>query len=184
MSDNTSKDDPLKDILGLSGNETKEVVSDIKCVPKPPDLKHAFARSALGIKLSYVDWRFKSSTPDWCILDQQKIQIKQHSLLPDLAGWQQENLEEEDVIECVPDWIGEVLSSSAKENDEHFKMPLYAELGVKYFWLINPNWHTLQAYQLDNENWRLIASYKDDETVSEAPFATISFPLNHLWSNE
>ncbi|MBL4762552.1 MAG: Uma2 family endonuclease [Gammaproteobacteria bacterium] len=184
MSDNTSKDNPLKDILGLSGNDTKEVVSDITCVPKPPDLKHAFARSALGIKLSYVDWRLKRSTPDWYILDQQKIQINQHDLIPDLAGWQNEELEEEGVIKSVPGWIGEVLSSSARKDDRHFKMPLYAELGVQHFWLVNPNWHTLETFQLENKDWRLITSYKDDETVDATPFGGISFPLGQLWSNE
>ena len=184
MADNTPKNDPLKAMLGLSDNDTEGVISDMSAEPKRPDLRHAFARSALGIKLTYADPILKNASADWCILDQPKIQIKQHDLIPDLAAWQHEELHDKAVIECVPDWIGEVLRSSARQDDQHFNMPLYAKLGVKHFWLINPNWHTLEAYQLENQSWNLIASYKDDDKVSEAPFDAISFPLSNLWSND
>lgn len=176
----------------MSNNNSKEAIQNIPKDPQQLDLRHAFARSALGVKLTYVDWALKNSDPEWWILDQPKIKVKNHILQPDLAGWQHEQLtaqQEPAVIECVPDWIGEVLSSTAVKNERVVKMPLYAKLGVKNLWVINPNLHTLQAYQQDQHNgqdrldWRLVASYKDNDKVNEAPFDSISFPLNNLWRN-
>lgn len=176
----------------MSDNNSKEAMQNIPNDPQQLDLRHAFARSALGVKLSYVDWALNNSDPEWWVLDQPKIRINNHILLPDLAGWQHEQLpaqSEQAVIECIPDWIGEVLSSSAEKNERVVKMPLYAKLGVKSLWVVNPNLRTLQTYQLDRHNaqdgldWRLVASYKEDDKVNEAPFDSIIFPLNNLWQN-
>lgn len=169
----------------MSKSDSKEAVYSDAYEPQQLDLRHAFARSALGVKLSYVDWTLKDSAVDWWVLDQPKIQIKNHMLLPDLAAWKHEQLSvlpEQEIIEKLPGWIGEVLSSSAEENERVVKMPLYARLGIKNLWVVNPNLHTLQVYQLENQNWRLVASYKNNDTVSEAPFDDISFSLSNLWS--
>ncbi|MBL4711804.1 MAG: Uma2 family endonuclease [Gammaproteobacteria bacterium] len=185
MSDNRSNDKTPKTAQPLAESPSEEIAQDVESAPRGPDLVHAFARSALGIKLTYVDWALQSIAPEWSILDQPKILIKNHMLLPDLAGWECEDfssLSEQAVIESVPDWIGEVLSSTAGENDRVVKMPLYARLGVKYFWVVNPNLRTLKTYRLENQNWCLVASYKDDDKVCESPFDSFGFPLNNLWS--
>lgn len=183
MSDTRSNNKLATDKSSLVETDSAE---DVTSELKGPDLVHAFARSALGIKLTYVDWALNNIASEWLILDQPKIRIKNHLLLPDLAGWYGEQLpalEEQAVVERVPDWIGEVLSSTAGPDERVIKMPLYARLGVKNFWVVNPNLHTLDAYQLDQKNWRLLASYKEDDKVCEVPFDSISFPLNNLWSN-
>lgn len=188
MSKTTTLEDELSnDLLALSENRTDELIHNVSYDLKQSDHGHCYARAALGVKLCYVDSTLKSSTNSWWVLDQPELQIKNHILLPDLAAWKRVRLPtipDNEKIECVPDWICEVVSSSTEQKDRIVKMPLYADLGVQSIWLVNPNLRILEAYQLENQRWSLVASHKEDDFVSEAPFGSIGFLLSNLWSSE
>ena len=81
----------------------------------------------------------------------------------------------------APDWACEVLSSSTRKVDLHEKRPVYAREGVAHLWLIDPTDRTLEAFELHDGQWLLIASAKDDEPVSIRPFDAITFSLGDLW---
>ena len=81
----------------------------------------------------------------------------------------------------VPDWVCEVLSSSTRKVDLHEKRPIYGREGVRYLWFVDPIDRTLEAFELHNGQWLLIASAKDGEPVSVPPFDAISFSLGDLW---
>ena len=81
----------------------------------------------------------------------------------------------------APDWVCEVLSSSTRKVDLHEKRPIYACEGVSHLWLVDPIDHALEAFELHDGQWLLIASVKDDEPVSIRPFDAISFSLGDLW---
>ena len=66
----------------------------------------------------------------------------------------------------APDWVCEVLSESTRRHDLHEKRPIYAREGVPYLWLVDPADRTLEAFELHDGQWLLIASAKDDEPVS------------------
>ena len=61
------------------------------------------------------------------------------------------------------------------------KRPVYAREGVPYLWLVDPADRTLEAFELHDGQWLLIASAKDDEPVSIRPFDAITFSLGDLW---
>lgn len=105
-------------------------------------------------------------------------------IVPDLAGWRKERLPElpEDVwITLSPDWVCEVLSPPTAQTDRSIKLPLYAAEGVSHCWLIDPALKTLEAYELTNRKWTLLATLKEDDSVRLPPFDAVAFPLDALW---
>ena len=75
----------------------------------------------------------------------------------------------------------EVLSASTRRFDLHGKRPVYAREGVGHLWRVDPTDRTLEAFELRDGQWVLIASAKDDEPVSIPPFDGIAFSLGDLW---
>ncbi len=61
-------------------------------------------------------------------------------------------------------------------------MPLYAQHRVKHLWLVDPLLRTLEAYELREERWLLLATLKDEDRVRLAPFDAIEFSLGDLWA--
>ena len=84
-------------------------------------------------------------------------------------------------VTLVPDWVCEVLSPSTRKVDLHEKRPVYAREGVTRLWLVDPSDRTLEAFELHEGQWLLIASAKDDDPVSIRPFDAITFSLGDLW---
>ena len=71
--------------------------------------------------------------------------------------------------------------SSTSRLDLHEKRPVYAREGVGHLWLVDPEDRTLEAFELREGQWVLIASAKDDDPVSIRPFDAIAFSLGDLW---
>ena len=81
-------------------------------------------------------------------------------------------------VQVVPDWVCEFFSPSTKSSDREEKMPWYAHYRVQFAWLVDPNTHTLEAYELIDAKWRPIAIFRDDDRVSVAPFDAIEMGLS------
>jgi len=123
----------------------------------------------------------------WQILAEPEIHFlrKVEVDVPDLAGWRRERLPmlpETAFFEVRPDWVCEVLSPRTRRIDREIKMPVYARYGVPYAWLVDPDARTLEAYELDGGCWGLNGRFADDQTVTAAPFETLSFKLDRLWA--
>ena len=120
----------------------------------------------------------------WWILDEPELHLGEDVLVPDLAGWRREHMPElpdTAYFTLAPDWVCEVLSSSTRKVDLHEKRPIYAREGVSHLWLVDPIDRALEAFELHDGQWLLIASVKDDEPVSSRPFDAITFSLGDLW---
>ena len=185
MSEPALKMPTYEDLLDLPEHHIGEIIYNVLYSQPRPAPKHARAYSVLGGQLGgSFDWGGGDGS-DWWIIDEPELHIDDHILVPDLAGWKRERmpaLPETAWFDVVPDWICEILSPSTARKDRMVKMPLYAELGVKYFWLIDPDLQTLEVYQLENQRWTLIASLTDDDPVKVAPFDAVEFSLGGLWA--
>ncbi len=173
-----------QDIIDLPENMVGEILNgQLETHPRPAP-KHALASSSVGDELVSPFQKGKGGPGGWWILDEPECHIGGHIMVPDLAGWKKQRMPSLPDIawfEVVPDWICEILSPSTARVDRIVKMPIYADLGVKFIWLIDPNLQTLEAYQRQETHWLLIASYAEQQTVSIAPFAEHSFSLSTLW---
>ena len=104
--------------------------------------------------------------------------------MPDLAGWRRERMPkfpDTAYVTLAPHWVCEVLSASTRKLDLHGKRPIYAREGVAYLWLVDPTDRTLEAFELRDGEWVLIASAKDGDLMSIPPFDAINFSLADLW---
>ncbi len=57
----------------------------------------------------------------------------------------------------------------------------YARERVGHLWLVDPDARTLEAFELREGQWLLLATLADDAPVSLPPFDAITFPLDALW---
>lgn len=105
--------------------------------------------------------------------------------MPDIAGRRVERIPELPAtayFDTVPDWVSEVLSPSTAAEDRADKMPVYAEAGVQFAWLIDPLLRTLEALELERGRWFLRGTCRDDALVRAAPFESMELALDALWS--
>jgi Uma2 family endonuclease len=84
-------------------------------------------------------------------------------------------------FEVIPDWVCEILSPSTAKKDRVMKLPIYARYGVPHVWLVDPLAQTLEAFELQQGRWTLIATLKDDDKVAVPPFDAVEFSLADLW---
>lgn len=121
----------------------------------------------------------------WWIFVEVDVQLGPHDVVrPDLAGWRRPRLPDPGdrrPIDVVPDWICEVLSPSTAVRDRVDKRRLYAERGVGYYWMIDTETRTLEAFELSQGRWVLVGSYGDDAVARIAPFAEVELPVGRLF---
>ncbi len=121
----------------------------------------------------------------WWILDEPEIHLDSHILVPDLAGWKRERMPQipdEAFFTLIPDWVCEVLSPSTRRLDKSKKMPLYAQQGLRYLWLVDPVDKTLEVYENQSGKWFLHQVYSDNDIAQAAPFDSLKIDLSALWS--
>lgn len=73
------------------------------------------------------------------------------------------------VIEGPPDWVAEIISLRSRKIDRVEKLAEYAEAGIPEYWLIDPDKQMIRVYLLEENEYRLTATYKaGDMAKSEA----------------
>ena len=173
-----------QDVLDAPAHQVAEVVNGTLYTHPRPAPAHALASSNLGDELVSPFGKGRGGPGGWWIIDEPELHLTEEILVPDLAGWRRERMPElpdTAYFPLAPDWVCEVLSGSTRKVDLHEKRPVYAREGVGHLWLIDPTDRTLEAFELHDGQWLLIASAKDDEPVNIRPFDAITFSLGDLW---
>ena len=173
-----------QDVLDAPAHRVAEIVDGTLYTHPRPAPPHAVASSRLGFDLGGPFDRGRGGPGGWWIIDEPELHLGEDILVPDLAGWRRERMVElpdTAYFTLAPDWVCEVLSASTRRLDLHEKRPVYAREGIAHLWLIDPVDRTLEAFELHEGQWLLIASAKDDDPVSIRPFDAITFSLADLW---
>jgi Uma2 family endonuclease len=175
------------ELCALPEGVTGEILSgQLHSMPRPSG-RHGVAGSALGADLS-PPFNFGRGGPGgWRTITEPEIHFIRDTevAVPDLAGWRRERMPQvpdDHRFEVVPDWVCEILSPSTARKDRFVKLPIYAKYGVSHAWLVDPEAHTLEAFELRESRWLLIATLQDDAAVRVAPFDAVEFSLADLWS--
>ena len=176
-----------QDVLDAPAHRVAEIVDGTLHTHSRPAMPHARASSVLGVELGGpFDCRTADRGPGgWWIIDGPELHPGEDILVPDLAGWRRERMPdypETAYVTLAPDWVCEVLSASTRRLDLHGKRPIYAREGVAYLWLVNPADRALEAFELRDGQWALIASARDDDPICIRPFDAITFSLGDLWT--
>ena len=84
-------------------------------------------------------------------------------------------------IEGTPTLVIEVLSPSTAHLDRDRKMTLYAEHGVPYYWLVDPESRSIEAYTLAGAEYAR-AGRVTSEPVALPPFRGLSIAPASIWT--
>lgn len=174
-----------EDLFDLPENLVGEIIHGQLIAHPRPAPQHVVASSAIGGELVGPFQKGRGGPGGWWILDEPELHLGPHILVPDLAGWRREHLPampDTAYFTLPPDWICEVLSPGTARTDRADKMPIYAEYGVLFLWLIDPALQTLEAFVLRDGHWLLERVYQEDDEVRAIPFDAIAFRLADLWA--
>ena len=173
-----------QDVLDAPAHRVAEIVDGTLYTHPRPAMLHALASSSLGTDLSNPFQFGRGGPGRWWIIDEPELHPGEDILVPDLAGWRRERMPDYPdtaYVTLAPDWVCELLSASTRRLDLHGKRPVYAREGVRHLWFVDPTDRTLEAFELREHEWVLIASAKDDDPISIPPFDAITFSLGDLW---
>jgi len=84
-------------------------------------------------------------------------------------------------IEGAPTLVIEILSPSTTQIDRGVKFQLYARHGVPYYWIVDPDARSVEAYRLAEGAYRLIRSLGGSEAVSLPPFPDLALAPSSIW---
>lgn len=173
-----------QDVLDAPANMVAELLAGRLHLQPRPAMRHARASSVLGSKIGGPFDHDPEGPGGWWIIDEPELHLGDDVLVPDIAGWRRERMPEYPdaaAAELAPDWICEVLSPSTRQFDLVEKRAIYAREGIPYLWLVDPEAMSVEAFELNDDRWTLMAALRDDQTVQLVPFEAISFPLSALW---
>ena len=172
-----------RDVLEAPPHMVAEIVAGTLHTHPRPSPRHAYAYSALGVKIG-EPFGYGGGPGGWWILNEPELHLADDVLVPDIAGWRRERmaaLPDTAFFTLAPDWVCEVLSPSTRTLDRRGKRPVYAREGVRHLWFVDPAARSLEAFALRGGGWALIAALRDDDTVSVPPFEAAPFSLGALW---
>ncbi|MCH9808252.1 MAG: Uma2 family endonuclease [Alphaproteobacteria bacterium] len=184
MADAAEKIATYQDVLDAPSNVVAEIIGGRLVTHPRPAAKHSLSGSRLGTKIGGPFDLGEGGPGGWWILDEPELHLGSDIVVPDLAGWRRERMPEfPDTawIDLAPDWACEVISPSTARYDRGEKREIYAREGVTHLWHVDPIDRLLEAFELQDGNWVLLKTLKNDEEVALPPFAAVPFSLGALW---
>ncbi len=84
----------------------------------------------------------------------------------------------------APDWIIEILSKGNSKKEMQTKYALYAESGVKEYWIIYPYEEAVHQFVLDNHNnYQLTNMYAGKDIARPQLFPDLEIDLREVFSD-
>lgn len=101
---------------------------------------------------------------------------------PDLIFISRDNLEiVKDWIRGVPDLLVEIISKSSFHLDTIEKKDLYERYGVKEYWIVWPEYATIEVYVLENNRYKLFSTATDDQVIQSKMLSGLAFSAGQLF---
>ena len=84
-------------------------------------------------------------------------------------------------IQGAPDLVVEVLSPSTAHRDRTFKRALYARHGVREFWLVDTDAHTIEVLLLGPNGYSVASVYTAGQTLTSPTLTDFSLNIDDLF---
>jgi Uma2 family endonuclease len=85
-------------------------------------------------------------------------------------------------VEEAPTLVVEILSPSTSARDRREKLQLYARMGVPHYWLLHPRRRYLDAHELREGRYVLVAHLEGDAEFRPALFPGLVLRLAQIWA--
>ena len=173
-------------ILALPETLVGEIINGELVVSPRPSGPHLLAASVLNRRIGSPFSDGIGGPGGWWILEGPELEFEdevQH-YVPDLAGWRKERLPQiptGHIFTVEPDWVCEIISPSSRSYDRVSKSNTYAKHGVGYYWLIDPDAKSVEAFKLDRGAWRKVGAFAGTDKMRAEPFELIEIDLGWLW---
>lgn len=103
-------------------------------------------------------------------------------LQPDLIYLKNENTAIlNDWIRGVPDMVAEVVSKGSFEKDTIEKKAIYEKYGVKEFWLVFPDYETIEVYTLENGKYKLFSAAETQGIIKSLIFEGLEIDIKNIF---
>ncbi|MBO5145513.1 MAG: Uma2 family endonuclease [Lachnospiraceae bacterium] len=73
----------------------------------------------------------------------------------------------------APDWVIEIVSSSSIKHDYITKLGLYANSGVREYWIVDPQNKSIHVYSMEQGNF-ILKTYSFSDTVKAGIYEDLS----------
>lgn len=138
-----------------------EILRGTVCMSPAPAPRHQRINGRLYRRLSVYD-QFDGGPSDprgWVFVLEPELHLgaRPDKLRPDIAAWRVERATfsvMDAAINVTPDWVCEVLSPSTETIDRGTKAPIYAEHGVEWLWLIDPEEDRVEVFRNERAVFR------------------------------
>lgn len=84
-------------------------------------------------------------------------------------------------VRGAPDLVIEVVSPTTSQRDHQAKRQLYARHGVSYYWLLDPDCQQVEAYALDDGDYRRVVVASETAEFAAPPFPDLTIRLADIW---
>jgi Uma2 family endonuclease len=81
----------------------------------------------------------------------------------------------------APDWIIEIVSPSNPQTDLKDKYEIYQEAGVKEYWIVFPDYQSIQQNVLVNGRYVIKAMRTKGDIMSPTLFPDLKIELNEIF---
>ncbi len=172
------------DLIAVPEHLVAEIIDGELITSPRPASRHALAGSSLGDELVSPFQKARGGPGGWWILNEPELHFGVDVVVPDLAGWRHErmqNFPDVKFFTLAPDWVCEVLSPSTERIDRSKKLGIYARERVAHVWLLDPIDKTLEVFVLQRSEWVLRAVYSGHDKIRAVPFDAIEIELALLW---
>jgi Uma2 family endonuclease len=84
----------------------------------------------------------------------------------------------------APDLAVEIVSPSSNKTDRVVKSSAYADSGISWYWIVDPDERTIEEYRIENGQYRLMRKWEEPDVFEPALFPGLTAPLEGLfdWS--
>lgn len=182
------------DYLTWQLNETVELIKGkIQLMSPAPNVKHQRLSIYLSSRLFYYfenkACQVFSAPFDVRLYDRTKSLLVNKEITtvvqPDICVICDNSKLDEQGCNGAPDWIIEILSKGNSKKEVKIKHALYAESGVKEYWLVFPYEEVVQQFVLNDENnsYQLVNSYAGDDVALPYLFADLAIDLPALFKD-
>lgn len=89
---------------------------------------------------------------------------------------------EDKAIFGVPNWIIEILSQSTAKKDMNEKFHAYEEAGVSEYWIVSPEYQTVDIYLLENGKYNRKALLGNTDVFSPYTLPELTIDMNEIFT--
>ncbi|MBI4567166.1 MAG: Uma2 family endonuclease [Planctomycetes bacterium] len=144
-----------EDYVAMSADKRYELIDGELYMPPAPNEGH---QSAVGVLYGSAAYHVRKKRLGKVYVAPFDVVLSEHDTVqPDVifVSNARRGIITPDNIRGAPDWVAEVLSPGSAVRDYRAKKKLYAESGVREYWIIDPVARAVDIYLLEGAAYRL-----------------------------